>query len=273
MMTPSGAPRRPPVALIIAAILILILAVVTVVGALTVFQAPEPITEQAEDVDVLYQATLAISLVVFFGVTAGIIYAIFRYRRTDDRLPEQIHGSSTLEFTWTIIPIVILVILFVPSLILVIDLKTPKADEADVIVEAIGHQWWWEFDFPVEQLKVQSLPPDYQLQGIALGDENYQPPMIVLPVGRTVLFKVSSQDVIHSFNVPEFLFKMHAVPGTINEFSVKLTKEGVYTGQCFQFCGLRHSDMLFIIDVRSPVAYQQWLDETKEAQAPAVAGE
>jgi cytochrome c oxidase subunit 2 len=254
---PAGR-RRPPVSIIIASTLILILAVVTVVGAVTAFQLPNPATETAKDVDLLYQGVLAVSFVVFFLVTAGIIWAIFRYKRVDDSIPEQIHGSSSLEALWTIIPIIILVVLFVPSLILLLDIKTqPTPDEADLHVEAVGHQWWWEFKYLDDGVTIQATPPDY---------DNLEPPALVVPVGKTILIELRSTDVIHSFGIPNTLYKMHVVPGSINLMHFKAEDVGVYRGQCYQFCGLRHSDMLFVLDVRSEADYEAWLNETQAAQ-------
>ena len=94
-------PGRPSGSMIIAGVLILILAVVTVVGALTAFQPPEAITEQGKHTVLLYQFVLAISFLVFFGVTSALIYAVFRFKRTGPEMPVQVHGSSTLEFAWT----------------------------------------------------------------------------------------------------------------------------------------------------------------------------
>jgi cytochrome c oxidase subunit 2 len=254
---PAGR-RRPSVSIIIAAILIVILAVFTIVGAVTVFQLPHPVTETGKDVDLLYQAVLAVSFFIFFLVTAGIIWAMARYKRVDDTIPVQVHGSSVLEFTWTIIPIIILVVLFVPGLILLLDIKTPPDDdEIDLTVEAVGHQWWWEFIYPDDGVKVQSTPPNY---------DDLVPPALVVPVGQTIVIKVRSTDVIHSFAAPNTLYKLHAVPGTINVMHLVIEEEGVYRGQCYQFCGLRHSDMLFVIDARSEADYEAWLSETQAAQ-------
>jgi cytochrome c oxidase subunit 2 len=244
--------------MVIAAILIVIVGVVTVVGAVTVFQPLEPISSQAEDIFLLYQPVMVISLIVFFLVTAGVIFAIFRYRRTGPEIPEQIHGSSLLEMTWTIIPIIILVALFIPSFILVIDLKTPPPpDEVGVEIEAVGHQWWWEFIYPESGVRVQATPPDY---------EDLDPPAMVVPVGETVLVRVRSTDVIHSFSAPNLLYKIHAVPGNINLMHFKVLKAGVYHGQCYQFCGLRHSDMRFVLDAREPAEYRRWLQDARRAQ-------
>ena len=94
-------------------------------------------------------------------------------------MPVQIHGSSTAEFTWTVIPIIILVALFIPSLILVIDLKTPPAEaDADVTINVVGHQWWWEFDYPKDGIKVQATPPNY---------DELVPPVLVVPVDKTIV--------------------------------------------------------------------------------------
>jgi cytochrome c oxidase subunit II len=254
---PAGR-RRPPVSIIIAATLIVILAVVTVVGAVTVFQLPNAITETGKDVNLLYEAVLAVSFVIFFLVTAGIIWAIFRYRRVDDSIPEQIHGSNVLEFTWTVIPIIILVVLFVPAMILLLDLKTPpNDDDVFLTVEAVGHQWWWEFDYADDGVKVQATPPNY---------DDLVPPALVVPVGKTVVVKVRSTDVVHSFSAPNTLYKIQAIPGTVNQMHFVIEEEGVYHGQCYQFCGLRHADMLFVIDARSEEDYAAWLSETQAAQ-------
>jgi cytochrome c oxidase subunit 2 len=250
--------RRPSSGTIIAGVLIFILAVVTIVSAVTVFQLPDPVTEQAERTNTLYQPVLAISFFVFFLVTAAIIWAIFRYRRTGPEIPEQIHGSSVLEMTWTVIPILILVALFVPSLIMVIDLKTPPADdEVDLTVEAVGHQCWWEFIYPDSNVRIQATPPNY---------ESLVPPTLVVPVGETVLIRVRSTDVIHSFSAPNTLYKIQAIPGNVNVMHFKVEKAGVYRGQCYQFCGLRHSDMLFVLDAREPADFQRWLREEQARQ-------
>jgi cytochrome c oxidase subunit 2 len=251
---------KPPARIIIALTAIVILAVVTIIGAVTVLQLPDPATEQAKRTDTLYQPVLAISLVVFFGVTAGIIWAMARYKRQreDEELPVQVHGSNVLETTWTVIPIIILVALFIPSIILVLDLKNqPSPEEADLHVEAVGHQWWWEFRYPEQGIVVQQTPPNY---------DNLEPPTLVLPVGAEVLIDVSSTDVVHSFSAPHTLYKIQAIPGNINTMHLKFEKTGVFTGQCYQFCGVRHADMLFLIEVMEQADYDAWVAETQAAQ-------
>jgi cytochrome c oxidase subunit 2 len=190
---------KPPARIIIALAVIVLLGVFTVIGAVTVLQLPDPVTEQADDTSLLYQPVLAVSLVVFFAVTSGIIWAMARYKRQseDEELPVQVHGSSVLEATWTIIPIIILVALFIPSLILVLDLKDPP-ENPDVEIDAVGHQWWWEFRYPNDGVVVQATPPNY---------DDLDPPTLVLPVGATVVIHLSSTDVVHSFSAPQTLYK------------------------------------------------------------------
>jgi cytochrome c oxidase subunit 2 len=189
---------------------------------------------------------------------------MFRYRRKDDTIPEQIHGSNVLEFTWTAIPILILVGLFVPSTILVLDLKTPPdADDTYLTVEAVGHQWWWEFIYP-DGTHVQQTPPNY---------DDLDPPHLVVPTDKTVVVKVRSTDVVHSFYAPNTLFKIQAIPGTVNQMHFKVEDEGVYYGQCYQFCGVRHSDMLFVLDARSETDYLEWLKSQPKSPAPGASSE
>src|SRR5581483_10990870 len=136
MRQPSAG--RPSGGMIIAGLLIFALAVLTIVGAVFAFQLPEPITDEGENTTVLYEATLAVSFIIFFAVTAGIIYAIFRFKRVDNHVPPQIHGSSLVEYGGVVFAIVILVALFVPALVLVLDLKSqPNDKEADVAVNVV----------------------------------------------------------------------------------------------------------------------------------------
>jgi cytochrome c oxidase subunit II len=236
--------------------LIFIVGLVCLIASQNVLQLPEAITVQGDRIKNLYTATLAICLIVYVLVTGGIIWAIFQFKRkSPDEIPAQIHGSSKLETIWTAIPIMILVGLFIPAMILVLDLKTPP-DDPFVTVDAVGHQWWWEFAYE-NGIKVQSLPPNY---------DDLDPPRLVVPVGQTVRVVVKSTDVIHSFSAPNLLYKVQAIPGNINEMHFKAEKTGEFLGQCYQFCGLRHSDMRWVLDVRSEADYNRWVSETRRAQ-------
>ncbi|HEY7268901.1 MAG TPA: cytochrome c oxidase subunit II [Dehalococcoidia bacterium] len=270
MTSPAGGNPRPSGSMIVATFLIILVGVLVIGGSLTALQLPNPVTSQAHKTHTLYEVTLGISMIVYFGVTAGIIYAIFRFRKRGNELPQQIHGSSALELGWTVVPVLILVGLFIPSLLLVINLKTPPATgDIDMTVEAIGHQWYWEFVYcqkgegPDEcrdsktNVHVQATPPNYN---------DLVPPSLVLPTDQTIQVYVRSTDVVHSFYWPHSLYKIQAVPGNINQMHFKIEDEGTFSGQCYQFCGLRHADMLFIVDARGQTAFNNWLNDQKKAQ-------
>ncbi len=257
MNQPPAGSRRPSGSMIVAGLLIAAVIGISILGALTVFQLPDSVTVLGDRQTTLYNVTMGISFVVYILVTSAIIYAVFRYKRRGPEIPAQIHGSSALEFTWTVVPIIILVGLFIPSVLLVSDLKTPP-DEEDVYltVEAVGHQWWWEFIYP-DGTRIQQTPPNY---------DDLTPPALVVPTDKVVVVKVRSTDVIHSFYAPQTLYKIHAVPGTVNQIHFIIEDEGVYYGQCYQFCGLRHSDMLFVLDARTEADYNQWLRQQQQAR-------
>lgn len=270
MTSSAGGGNKPSGSMIVAGVVILLFGVLVVGGSLTAMQLPHPVTSQAKDTHLLYEATLIISMIIYFGVTAGIIYAIFRFPKKSAELPAQVHGSSALELGWTVVPVLILVGLFIPSFLLMNNLKTPPATgDIDVTVQAIGHQWWWEFVYCQSSesadecrdnkgnVRVQVTPPAY---------DNLVPPALVLPTNETVRVYVRSTDVIHSFYWPHSLYKVQAVPGNINQMHFKIKDEGVFSGQCYQFCGLRHADMLFIVDARSGPDFQKWLGDQKKAQ-------
>jgi cytochrome c oxidase subunit 2 len=270
MTTPAGGSNRPSGSIIVAIVLILGLLALVIIGSLTALQLPKPVTAQAKNTHILYQATLAISMVVYFGVTAGIIWAVFRYRKRGPELPPQVHGSSALEFGWTVVPVMILVGLFIPSFLLVLDLKTPPKDsEVGLTVEVVGHQWWWEFIYcqPGESAdECMTSPTNVHVQRTPPSYDKLTPPTLVLPVGQTVRAYVRSTDVVHSFYWPHSLYKLQAIPGNINQMHFKIEEEGTFSGQCYQFCGLRHADMLFTVDARSQSDFQSWLNEQKAAQ-------
>lgn len=215
-----------------------------------------PLSDFARIGDHIQDQTFYWALGVFVLVEGALIYAIFRFRgRPDDPEPSQIHGNTTIEIIWTLIPALILAVIAVPTVKGIFE--TNKTPENALKIEVIGHQWWWEFRYPDDGVVVQQTPPDY---------DDLDPPTLVLPVGAKVVIHLSSTDVVHSFSAPNTLYKLQAIPGNINTMHLEFNETGVFTGQCYQFCGVRHSDMLFIIDVREQADYEAWLSETQAAQ-------
>lgn len=209
---------------------------------------PDPVTEDGQDVFNLYLLVLALAAIVFIGVEGFILYAIFRYRRQpgDDVLPEQHHGNNTIEIIWTIIPTVIVLILFIFSVITLGEMEGGSEDPG-VTIEVDGFQWQWTFTYPEGGTETG-----------AIGN----PPTLVVPVNEPVRLVLNSLDVNHAFYVPQFLIKRDLIPvgenGEPNELEFTITEEGTYAGQCAEFCGTAHADMTFVVDAVTREAYDEY---------------
>jgi cytochrome c oxidase subunit 2 len=226
---------------------------VAVAALLAAGCTPQSVTEEGRAVHNLYNLFLYIAAVVFVAVSGLVIWSVVRYRRRDDELPRQTHGNNRLELLWTLIPTVIVLALFAFTLVAqnkVLD----KSGQADVNVTVTAFQWSWRFT--------------YQGTGAEIVGSPETVPELVVPVGQRVRVKLVSADVVHSFYVPQTLFKRQAIPGTDNEFDLTFEKVGLYHGQCTQFCGLQHPDMVFRVRVVSQGEYQSWLAAaTRRGQA------
>ena len=205
---------------------------------------PQSVTEQGQAIYNLYNLFLYIAAVVFLIVSALVIWSVVRYRRRDDELPTQTHGNNRLELVWTLIPTVIVLVLFGFTL-RAQDKVLDESGQADVNITVTAFQWSWRFTYEGTGAEVLGTP------------ENI--PEMVVPVGQRVRVKLVSADVVHSFYVPQTLFKRQAIPGTDNVFDLTFEKVGLYHGQCTQFCGLQHPDMVFRVRVVEQGAYQSWL--------------
>ncbi|GAB4469534.1 MAG: cytochrome c oxidase subunit II [Anaerolineae bacterium] len=199
-----------------------------------------PSSNIAEDTAGLFWIVITIGGVVFVLVNVLIIYAIIRYRRRDeDEMPAQVHGNTRLEILWTVIPALIMVVLF--GLTLDMLLEQEQAPPDAMVVEVIGRQWFWEFRYPDTEVSLRNE--------------------LVLPVGVPIQFQITSADVIHSFWIPELAGKMDAIPGHTNTLWFEITNEGHYAGQCAEFCGLEHYAMLFDVTALSQEDYDAWMEE------------
>jgi cytochrome c oxidase subunit 2 len=217
---------------------------VAVAALLAAGCAPDSVTEQGRAVNDLYLLFLYIAAVVYLVVAALVIWSVVRYRRRDDELPKQTHGNNRLELTWTLIPTVIVLVLFGFTL-RAQDRVLDQSGQADVNVTVTAFQWSWRFSYEGAGAEVVGTPEHI--------------PELVVPVGQRVRVKLVSADVVHSFYVPQTLFKRQAIPGTVNQFDLTFDKVGLYHGQCTQFCGLQHTDMTFRVRVVTQGEYQTWL--------------
>jgi cytochrome c oxidase subunit 2 len=205
--------------------------------------APAAVTSEGRAAQDVYNIFLVVAAVVFGVVAVWLLWSIVRYRRKDDRLPRQTHGNSRLELTWTVIPLGLVIFLFVVTMraqsIILHDPPSP------VTVDVTAFTWSWQFDYEGSDRQVVGGP------GIV--------PEMVVPVGVPIHIRLRSADVVHSFYVPRALFKRQAIPGTTNQFDMSFQRVGLYHGQCAQFCGLAHTDMLFRVRVVPQNEFQRFL--------------
>ncbi|HUG46916.1 MAG TPA: cytochrome c oxidase subunit II [Candidatus Limnocylindria bacterium] len=213
-----------------------------------------PATEQGERINSLYPVVFWIAVAVFVLVEGILLWIAFRYRRRrnadPDQLPAQTHGSNLLEIAWTAIPAIIVTYLFVATLDTLAFVENIEPEPQGVIIDVEGFQWQWTFRYPNEGLSFTGVGRE----GPAMG----------IPINESVRIRLHAQDVIHSFYVPQFLYKKDAVPGRVNEFDITLRQPGTYRGQCAEFCGLAHTDMYFTVLALERADYDVWVEESRE---------
>jgi cytochrome c oxidase subunit II len=232
---------------------------VTGLGCLAAVSAgcmPDAVTEQGADVAWLYTVFMAASAVVFVVVIGLLGWSIVRYRGQPGRdvpMPAAVHGNMALEVVWWALPAALVAVLAVLT-IGVLGEVDAREEAPSLVVEVQAYQWGWEFT--------------YADAGVVVNGSAADPPTIELPVGRSVAFVITSQDVVHSFNIPPFLIKRDAIPNRPNRFDVVIDEVGTYSGQCGEFCGLLHARQLFEIDAVTPERFDAWLAE-RQADAAA----
>lgn len=200
----------------------------------------------------LFNLTFWIAVVIFFLVEGALLVIIFRYRRrpAETGPPAQTHGSTPLELTWTIIPVVILGAIAIPTL-RDIQYLADTPDDA-LVVNVTGQQWWWAFDYPE--------------QGVVTADE------MVVPVDRPVKVVLQSKDVIHSFWVPNLAGKTDVIPSKnpkqkLNHMWFNAREAGTYQGQCAEFCALSHAKMKFAVRAVPESEFNTWVQAQKQPAA------
>jgi cytochrome c oxidase subunit 2 len=189
--------------------------------------------------DDLLDTTVRWALLVFVLVEGALVYAIFRFRgKPGDPEPHQSHGNTTVEIIWTVIPALILAAIAVPTVRAIFQTNS-SPDKSALTIQVIGHQWWWEFRYPEYNLTTANE--------------------IHVPVGRTVSLRMGSNDVIHSFWVPQFAAKRDVFANRETRLWFKAEVEGEYPGQCAEFCGVQHGRMGYRIRAQKPAEFDAWV--------------
>ena len=223
---------------------LLCVALVAVAGCSSRIGAPDPGTQEGDDVLRLWRVLFWAAVVVGAVVVLLIGWCVIRYRARadDDREPSRTEGNVKLEIAYTLVPLALAGGLFAFNL--VIDRQITRDRDAQVVIDATGFQWQWRFA--------------YRDEGVTVVGELTDPPTLVLPAGRTVTLRLHTADVVHSFYVPGFLVKRDLVPGIVNEITLRPTRPARYQGHCAEFCGLEHARMNFDVEVVTAEEFDRW---------------
>lgn len=220
---------------------------------------PKAASDRTDDMWNVWLGAWTATLVVFLLVFGLMMYAIIRYRRrSDDDVPSQVRYNLPIEALYTFAPVIIVAVFFYHT-VTAQNAMLEKVENPDHTITVVGSKWQWAFN--------------YNGETAAGGDDVYDIGTpedfadLYLPVDESVRFNLLSPDVIHSFWIPEFYFKMDVVPGRgpqVNSFDLTPTREGTFTGRCAELCGLYHSRMLFKVHVVSRAEFDQHMAELKE---------
>jgi len=224
--------------------------------------AASPVMTQIED---FHRLLFYIIVAVCLFVLALLVWIVVKYRAGANAVPSKVHHNTLLEVAWTLIPVIILVFIAVPSFrLLYFEADIPKPD---VTLKAIGKQWFWTYEYPgsaagftYDSLGLSDADALKAGKPRLLGTDN----PIYVPVNKVIEVETVGADVIHSWAMPQMGVKMDAVPGRINKTWFKPTQTGVFYGQCSELCGARHAYMPIELHVVSEAEYTAWLAESKK---------
>ncbi len=205
---------------------------------------------------ILLPIIVAISIFVLFL----LLWVVFRYNKRSNTVPSKTSHNTVIEVIWTVIPVLILVVIAVPSISLLAEqYKSPPEDA--ITIKANGYQWYWGYEYldnggfevisnmmPESDALDEGLPPQLAVDN-----------RMVVPVGVPIRLQTFGADVIHSFGIPSLWFKLDAVPGRINEKMLTIDEPGIYYGQCMELCGARHGYMPIAIEARPLEEYNAWV--------------
>jgi cytochrome c oxidase subunit 2 len=227
--------------------------------------AASPVMERIE---AFHDLLLWIIILISLFVLALLVYVCVRFRASGNATPSRRTHNTLLEIAWTAIPVLILVVIAIPSFKLLYYEET--VPEEGLTVKAIGHQWYWSYEYPDDG--------NFTFDAYLVADEDLQPDQlrllttdnaVVLPVDTDIRLQITATDVLHSWAMPAFGVKMDAVPGRLNETWFRIEKPGTYYGQCSELCGDYHAFMPIMIEAVSKEDYQAWTKQAQEEFAKA----
>lgn len=226
------------------------------------FGWPHGVTDQAQQMREMWTWSSVAALAVGVGVWGLTFWVCAFHRKKSDELPRQTALNLPLEIAYTIVPFLIIAVLFAYTAVIESNVNKLSA-HPDTTVQVVGFKWNWQFNYL--DRKDHTVDAEAAAKGVTpvvntVGSVE-EIPVLVLPVGKTIRIQEQSADVIHSFWVIDFLFKRDVIPGVDNQFEVTIQKEGAYVGRCAEYCGTYHSEMNFEVRAVSWDKYQQYLGE------------
>ncbi len=225
----------------------------------------DPKSPEGLQIQDLYKLIFWMGLVVFVFVQFLIVYTAMRFKRnrSHTQRPNQIHGHRTLEITWTVVPAIVLLIIAVPTISTIYSTYAAADDTDDaIVVEIYGKQWWWEVHY--------AAPGTDDVTG-GENDLVITANEVRIPEDQKVVFKLYSNNVIHSFWVPEMTGKMDVIPGHERRLSFTPQESGTYYGECAEFCGTAHAWMRFIVKVQPQAEFDAWMTAMRQPPGPTTA--
>jgi cytochrome c oxidase subunit 2 len=225
-------------------------------------------TSVMERIESLHDLLLWIIALISLFVLALVAYACVRFRASRSTAPSRRTHNTVLEIAWTAVPVLILVVIAIPSFKLLY--YQDVVPDADLTIKAVGHQWYWSYEYPDNG--------NFAFDSYMVADADLKPDQlrllttdtaVVLPVDTTVRVLVTATDVLHSWAVPAFGVKMDAVPGRINETWLRIDQPGTYYGQCSELCGTNHGFMPIMVEAVSKDEFEAWTQQARQEYARA----
>jgi len=226
-------------------------------------------TPVMDDIVDFHNLLLVIEVLIVLFVLGLMVYICVKFNAKANPVPSKTTHNAFLEVVWTVIPIIILIVITVPSVKLLVFMDKAPKDKVEMTLKVIGHQWYWSYEYPdAGNLAFDSnIIPDEEIDAskgqIRLLEVDNR---IAIPVDTTIRVIMTSEDVLHNWAVPAFGIKMDTVPGRINEAWIRVpaARAGVYRGQCSELCGVNHGYMPIVIEAKSKQDFAKWLDKAKK---------
>ena len=240
------------------------------------YNLPVGVTDISRDVYELHMTIFYICCVIGLIVFAIMFWAIIHHRKSKGAVPAQFHESTKIEILWTAIPFVILIAMAIPATKTLIAME--DTTKADITIKVTGSQWKWHYEYLDHDLSFYSVlsTPREQINNQDEKTETYLLDVdkpLVIPQGKKVRFLMTSDDVIHSWWVPEFAVKKDANPGFINEAWTRVNEVGTYRGQCAELCGKDHGFMPIVVEVKEASDFDNWVAQSQIEKQQAEAAE